>query len=67
MLAPYGGLAFFSHISMLTRTSKLKLIKKHSQHEKDTGSPYVQVAILTAEIDMLSKHLQEHPNTVHAF
>lgn len=46
---------------MLTRTSKKKLISKHSQHDKDTGSPHVQVAILSAEIEMLSKHLQEHP------
>lgn len=44
----------------LKGTSKKSLIKKHSTHGKDTGSPQVQVAILTKEIAMLTKHLQEH-------
>lgn len=46
---------------MLTRTVKKKLIGKHQVHDKDTGSPHVQVAILSMEIDLLAKHLQEHP------
>lgn len=46
---------------MLTHTSKKKLIGKHQVHDKDTGSPHVQVAILTVEIELLAKHLQEHP------
>lgn len=41
-------------------TIKKNLIKKHRMHDKDTGSPHVQVAILTKEIKMLTKHLQEH-------
>lgn len=41
-------------------TTKKTLIKKHSTHDKDTGSPQVQVAILTKEIALLTKHLQEH-------
>jgi len=41
-------------------TPKKTLIKKHRTHDKDTGSPQVQVAILTKEIGMLTKHLQEH-------
>ena len=44
----------------LQRTQKKRLIVKHRRHDKDTGSPHVQVAILTKEIDLLSKHLQEH-------
>jgi small subunit ribosomal protein S15 len=44
----------------LKRTQKKKLIGKHQTHEKDTGSPPVQIAILTKEIDLLTKHLQEH-------
>ena len=44
----------------IKRTSKKKLINKHQQHKKDTGSPHVQVAILSKEIDLLTKHLQEH-------
>ena len=46
---------------MLARTAKKKLIGKHQSHEGDTGSPQVQVAILTEEINMLVAHLQEHP------
>ncbi len=44
----------------IKRTIKKKLITKHQTHKKDTGSPHVQVAILTKEIDLLTKHLQEH-------
>jgi len=46
---------------MLTRTVKKKIIGRHQVHDKDTGSPHVQVAILSMEIDLLAKHLQEHP------
>jgi small subunit ribosomal protein S15 len=46
---------------MLKHATKKKIIGKHRTHDSDTGSPHVQVAILTAEIDLLVKHLQEHP------
>ncbi|MBU1019111.1 MAG: 30S ribosomal protein S15 [Patescibacteria group bacterium] len=45
---------------------KKKVIKKHSIHEKDTGSPQVQVAVLTQQINDLSKHLQDHPKDNHS-
>lgn len=44
----------------IKRKSKKTLISKHQTHKKDTGSPQVQVAILTKEITLLTKHLQEH-------
>lgn len=44
----------------LQRTQKKRLIAKHRRHDKDTGSPQVQVALLTKEIGLLTKHLQEH-------
>ncbi len=44
----------------LKRSIKKRLIGRHQVHQKDTGSPRVQVAILTKEIVMLTKHLQEH-------
>lgn len=44
----------------LKRTQKKKLITKHREHEKDTGSPSVQIAILTNEISFLTKHLHDH-------
>lgn len=44
----------------LKRRTKKKLITDSQIHEKDTGSPQVQVAILTKEISLLTEHLQEH-------
>ncbi len=44
----------------IKRTSKKKLIEKSRTHGKDTGSPQVQIAILTKEIELLTQHLQEH-------
>ena len=51
---------------MLTKTHKQKLIKEVGIHEKDTGSPEVQISILTKRIDDLSKHLKEHKKDVHS-
>lgn len=44
----------------LKRKTKKKLITDSQIHEKDTGSPQVQIAILTKKIGMLTDHLQEH-------
>lgn len=45
---------------MLTAQKKQNIIKKFRAHESDTGSPQVQIAILTAEIEDLTKHLRDH-------
>jgi small subunit ribosomal protein S15 len=50
----------FSHKNMLKRSHKKRIITKHATHKKDTGSPQVQIAILTKEIERLTDHLQEH-------
>lgn len=44
----------------MKRTKKKKLIQKHQTHQKDTGSPQVQIALLTTKIDELTSHLQDH-------
>ncbi len=44
----------------IKRTKKKKLITKHRKHTDDTGSPQVQIAILTEEIKLLTEHLQKH-------
>lgn len=44
----------------MKRSQKKKIIKKHATHERDTGSPQVQIAILTERINKLSEHLKEH-------
>lgn len=38
-----------------------EIIKKFGKHDKDVGSPEVQIAILTEEIVNLTKHLQKNP------
>ena len=45
---------------MLEKTKKEKLIKKFRTHESDTGSPQVQIAILTEEVKELTNHLKTH-------
>ncbi len=51
---------------MLTKTRKQKVIKEVAIHDKDTGSPEVQIAILTKRIDELSTHLKTHKKDVHS-
>ncbi|KXS41595.1 MULTISPECIES: 30S ribosomal protein S15 [unclassified Candidatus Frackibacter] len=45
---------------MLIEAKKEEIIEKFSRHEGDTGSPEVQVALLTARIEELTEHLKEH-------
>lgn len=45
---------------MLTPQKKKRIIEKYKVHETDTGSPQVQIAILTAEIKDLTDHLRSH-------
>lgn len=45
---------------MLNPTLKKKLIEKFKTHATDTGSPQIQIALLTSEINELIKHLQTH-------
>ena len=50
---------------MLATKKKQGIIKKHQIHEKDTGSPEVQVAILSVQIGELAKHLKKHKKDNH--
>ena len=43
---------------MLTKTKKLKIVNDYQVHETDTGSPEVQIAILTGRIQQLTDHLR---------
>ena len=45
---------------MLNKEVKTKLIEEYHRHESDTGSPEVQVAILTTRINQLTDHLRAH-------
>lgn len=46
--------------------NKNEIIAKHARHEGDTGSPEVQIALLTARIEMLNVHLAEHKKDHHS-
>ena len=50
----------------LDTQAKQDLIKKYQLHEGDTGSPEVQIAILTAKITYLTDHLKQHPKDHHS-
>jgi small subunit ribosomal protein S15 len=45
---------------------KKDIIKKFAREKGDTGSPEVQIALLTAKIDKLANHLKEHAKDVHS-
>ncbi|MBZ9571732.1 30S ribosomal protein S15 [Patescibacteria group bacterium] len=51
---------------MLTPEEKTKLIKKYKLHETDTGSPEIQVILLTEEIKRLLLHLKKHSKDFHS-
>lgn len=50
----------------LAATDKQNLIKEYMLHEKDTGSPEVQVALLTARINYLTEHFKTHKKDHHS-
>ena len=50
----------------LDKATKTELIDKFKTHEGDTGSPEVQVALLTYRINHLNEHLQEHAKDHHS-
>ena len=51
---------------MLTQEEKNKIIIKYKLHDVDTGSPEVQVALLTEEIKQLLLHLKKHSKDFHS-
>ena len=51
---------------MLATKKKQAIIKKSQIHDKDTGSPEVQVAVISAAIDELAKHLKKHKKDNHS-
>ena len=50
----------------LEKKKKGKIIETFAKHEKDTGSPEVQVDLLSERIEELSKHLKEHKKDLHS-
>lgn len=51
---------------MLTQEVKQEIIRKYGQTETDTGSPEVQIALLTARIVYLTEHFKMHKKDFHS-
>ncbi|MCL2821888.1 MAG: 30S ribosomal protein S15 [Firmicutes bacterium] len=50
----------------MNKETKAQIIKAHAMHEGDTGSPEVQVALLTFRINHLTEHLKTHAKDHHS-
>ena len=50
----------------LTKEEKLEHVQKFGKHETDTGSPEVQIALLTERIKELTGHLRSFPKDTHS-
>ena len=51
---------------MLTKRKKEKVVKESGVHDKDTGSPEVQIALLSKSIEELASHLKKHLKDKHS-
>lgn len=51
---------------MIAKDVKTNIIKEYATHEGDTGSPEVQVAVLTHRINELNEHLKKNPKDFHS-
>jgi small subunit ribosomal protein S15 len=50
----------------VTKEQKKDIIEQHRQHEHDTGSPEIQVALLTERINQLTEHFKVHKKDHHS-
>jgi len=51
---------------MLEKEQKVEVIKKFASHPKDTGSPEVQIALLSSQINSLADHFKSHKKDHHS-
>lgn len=50
----------------IERDVKKQIIKENRRHDSDSGSPEVQISVLTAQIKELTAHMQRHPKDYHS-
>ena len=50
----------------MTQAEKTAIMQEYARHEDDTGSPEVQIAVLTKRINDLTEHLKDHPKDHHS-
>lgn len=51
---------------MISKETKQEIISNYKRDDKDTGSPEVQIALLTERITELTEHLKKNPNDNHS-
>lgn len=51
---------------MMTKDEKQAIIAQYATHEGDTGSPEVQIAVLTSRINTLTEHLKQNKKDFHS-
>ena len=51
---------------MLLKSEKTRIMQEYARFEGDTGSPEVQIAVLTARINQLTEHFKEHKHDYHS-
>ena len=51
----------------MTKELKQQIMQEYAVHEGDTGSPEVQIALLTTRINELNAHLKVHPKDRHSY
>ena len=50
----------------MTKEAKLEIVGRHGRKDADTGSPQVQIALLTRRIEQLTEHLRAHRKDHHS-
>ena len=50
----------------LRKAAKTEIVGKYKRHQQDTGSPEVQIALLTERLTQLSEHLTTHKKDLHS-
>lgn len=50
----------------ISKEKKNEIIKQYARKDGDTGSPEVQIAVLTADINKLNEHFKQHPKDKHS-
>lgn len=51
---------------VLDAARKREVVERHRRHERDTGSPEVQIALLTERINYLTEHFKQHKKDHHS-
>lgn len=67
--SPYpalGARKYYNEVKVMTAQEKTEIMKAYALHEGDTGSPEVQIAVLTKRINDLTEHLKTHKKDHHS-